>query len=100
MRRFRPASLTVVVVALPSLFGPACSCSSGNTVGTIDAAFPGLDAGRDGAFPSYDGSTCDPVSGAGCPCGTVDEVRSCVTTGVGACGMGTQTCTVEFEFPV
>ena len=91
--------LLLLAFALFSSIVAGCTCGSGSSPHLPDAALP--DASRfDGSIPGRDGSTCDPITGEGCPCATAGETRSCaVAGGTGACGMGTQTCTVGLEFP-
>ncbi len=85
-----------VVFALTSLV--ACDCGRGTDPTIPDVGFDTIympDVG-----PRDAPSSCDEVTGAGCPCPAEGDSRSCETGGVGACGMGTQDCVAGFEFPL
>jgi len=74
----------------------ACDCGDGETPPIPDVGF---DTMRD-VGPRDAPSSCDEVTGAGCPCPAEADTRPCETGEVGACGMGTQDCVAGFEFPV
>jgi hypothetical protein len=98
-RRMRSPSLAVLAVLVGGGWAAGCTCGSGVS-GIPDARIEAIDGGADGRVIRGDGSTtCDPATGTGCACATEGETRSCLTGGVGGCGMGTQTCVTEFEFP-
>ncbi|AKF10281.1 putative lipoprotein [Sandaracinus amylolyticus] len=89
----------MVVSCLLAVLASGCTC--GVPIAPLeDVYIPSLDAGADAQLERPDGSTCSAETGEGCPCAAEGETRSCSTGGVGACGMGTQTCVVTFEFPV
>ena len=98
MRRFLSSLLCLASLTASSLVGAGCTCSSPD--GALpDVPIRDLDAGRDAGVRNPDAEICDTASGEGCPCATEGDTRSCSTGGVGACGMGTQTCISVFEFP-
>jgi len=90
--------MRLVLVVLVLSCSSGCVCSSRDDT-LPDAHLPRLDGGPDGHVSRLDGSTCDDLTGEGCPCATEGETRGCVTGGVGACGMGAQRCEIGFEFP-
>ena len=81
--------------------GVHAGCTCGTPLQLPDGYIAPFDGGTDGGVVRPDGSfsSCDDETGEGCACATEGETRSCSTGGVGACGMGTQTCVATFEFP-
>ena len=86
------------VLGLAVLSG--CSCSARDEPVTFPDADLDFDGAAADAGPGRDGMSCAEGTPAGCPCPTEGETRPCTGSGVGRCGMGTQTCVAGLEFPI
>jgi hypothetical protein len=86
-----------ITASLLALLAGGCTCSSNPDFPDADL-IPADSSVSDGGMIDAP-SSCDELTGERCPCPADGETRSCLTGGVGACGMGTQTCVTTFEFP-
>jgi hypothetical protein len=76
-----------------------CGCASVESSDSGAAATDAGDAGNTLVDAGDAGAGCDAITGEGCTCAVVGDVRACTTGAVGACGMGTQTCALEGKLP-